>query len=95
MPQMSLRCLWAGDKKCANVFGYGERTKLRSLLFFRIMKKRVLGHIEVSALGPGCMGLSHAYGAASVRTALILDTGGTEFHWRHSDMFHAETAEIT
>ena len=71
MPQMSLRCLWAGDKKCANVFGYGERTKLRSLLFFRIMKKRVLGHIEVSALGLGCMGLSHAYGAATEKADAV------------------------
>lgn len=26
------------------------------------MKKRMLGHIEVSAIGYGCMGLSHGYG---------------------------------
>ncbi|MDE7440905.1 MAG: aldo/keto reductase [Muribaculaceae bacterium] len=29
------------------------------------MKKRKLGNLEVSALGLGCMGLSHAYGAAT------------------------------
>ena len=87
---MSLRCLWAGDKKCANVFGYGERTKLRSLLFFRIMKKRVLGHIEVSALGLGCMGLSHAYGAATEKAdAISLQRSAVELGYTLFD-----TAEV-
>ena len=35
------------------------------------MKKRVLGHIEVSALGLGCMGLSHAYGAATEKADAV------------------------
>lgn len=39
------------------------------------MKKRNLGPFEVSAIGPGCMNLSHAYGAppaADVAERLLL-----------------------
>jgi aryl-alcohol dehydrogenase-like predicted oxidoreductase len=37
------------------------------------MKKRTLGALEVSALGLGCMGLSHGYGAATdTREAIAL-----------------------
>ncbi|MGA1832776.1 aldo/keto reductase [Rhizobium wenxiniae] len=37
------------------------------------MKKRTLGTLEVSALGLGCMGLSHGYGAATdTRDAIAL-----------------------
>lgn len=37
------------------------------------MKKRTLGtsHVEVSALGLGCMGMSHAYGPASNKQEMI------------------------
>lgn len=35
------------------------------------MQKRKLGHLEVSALGLGCMGMTHAYGQAPDRQAMI------------------------
>lgn len=35
------------------------------------MQQRTLGNLEVSALGLGCMGLSHGYGSAIERTAAI------------------------
>ena len=35
------------------------------------MQKRLLGSLEVSALGLGCMGMSHAYGKAPDRQAMI------------------------
>jgi aryl-alcohol dehydrogenase-like predicted oxidoreductase len=35
------------------------------------MQKRKLGSLEVSALGLGCMGMSHAYGRAPDRQAMI------------------------
>lgn len=49
------------------------------------MRKRRLGNIEVSAIGLGCMGLSHAYGAATEKADAItllqkaVDTGYTFF----------------
>ncbi len=41
------------------------------------MKKRILGAsgLEVSALGLGCMGLSHAYGAPTEKSEAIHLTG--------------------
>jgi aryl-alcohol dehydrogenase-like predicted oxidoreductase len=35
------------------------------------MQKRRLGNLEVSALGLGCMGMSHAYGRAPERQAMV------------------------
>ena len=35
------------------------------------MQKRKLGNLEVSALGLGCMGMTHAYGQAPDRQAMI------------------------
>jgi aryl-alcohol dehydrogenase-like predicted oxidoreductase len=35
------------------------------------MQKRQLGNLEVSALGLGCMGMSHAYGRAPDRQAMV------------------------
>jgi aryl-alcohol dehydrogenase-like predicted oxidoreductase len=35
------------------------------------MQKRTLGNLEVSALGLGCMGMTHAYGQAPDRRAMI------------------------
>ena len=35
------------------------------------MQQRTLGNLEVSALGLGCMGLSHGYGSAIERTVAI------------------------
>jgi aryl-alcohol dehydrogenase-like predicted oxidoreductase len=35
------------------------------------MQKRKLGNLEVSALGLGCMGMSHAYGRAPDRQAMV------------------------
>lgn len=35
------------------------------------MKKRKLGNLEVSALGFGCMGLSHGFGAATEKNEAI------------------------
>lgn len=35
------------------------------------MKKRRLGALEVSALGYGCMGLSHAYGTALEKNVAV------------------------
>jgi aryl-alcohol dehydrogenase-like predicted oxidoreductase len=35
------------------------------------MQKRTLGNLEVSALGLGCMGMTHAYGQAPDRQAMI------------------------
>lgn len=66
------------------------RTEFRFCLGSRAnMQKRILGRgpqaLEVSALGYGCMGLSHAYGAAlsdaEARTVLdsALDAGYTFF----------------
>jgi aryl-alcohol dehydrogenase-like predicted oxidoreductase len=35
------------------------------------MQKRTLGNLEVSALGLGCMGMTHAYGKAPERPAMV------------------------
>jgi aryl-alcohol dehydrogenase-like predicted oxidoreductase len=35
------------------------------------MQKRTLGNLEVSALGLGCMGMTHAYGKAPDRQAMV------------------------
>ncbi len=35
------------------------------------MEKRKLGNLEVSSMGFGCMGLSHAYGAAMEKSQAI------------------------
>ena len=35
------------------------------------MEKRKLGTLEVSALGFGCMGLSHAYGTALEKSVAV------------------------
>src|SRR5690349_21381780 len=35
------------------------------------MQKRKLGNLEVSALGLGCMGMTHAYGQAPDKQAMI------------------------
>ena len=49
------------------------------------MKKRILGGLEVSAIGLGCMGMSHGYGPASNKKDMIylihqaLDMGVTFF----------------
>ena len=49
------------------------------------MKKRMLGNLEVSAIGLGCMGMSHGYGPASNKKDMIylmhqaLDMGITFF----------------
>ncbi|GGG08946.1 aldo/keto reductase [Rhizobium wenxiniae] len=46
---------------------------MRGLIKEMTMKKRTLGTLEVSALGLGCMGLSHGYGAATdTRDAIAL-----------------------
>ena len=37
-----------------------------------VMEKRKLGVLDVSAVGLGCMGFSHAYGAATLSARLPL-----------------------
>src|SRR3954470_4970024 len=54
------------------------------------MQKRRLGNLEVSAIGLGCMGLSHAYGTALDETAgIALIRGAVE---RGVTLF--DTAEV-
>ena len=48
------------------------------------MKKRLLRDIEVSAVGVGCMGFSHGYGAGpdrdeAIRLSAMLSSAATDF----------------